>query len=68
MAEPILRVDGLVKRFGGLLAVNQVSLDCGTLRIPPIRGAMPRLERITASYSSEGRWSVLNCPSFSSDR
>ena len=28
MAEPLLRVEGVSKRFGGLLAVDNVSLDC----------------------------------------
>ena len=35
MAEPLLRVDGVSKRFGGLLAVDNVSLS---RRVP---GASP---------------------------
>ena len=27
MPEPLLAVDGLVKRFGGLIAVDHVTLD-----------------------------------------
>ena len=27
MAEPLLRVSGLVKRFGGLIATNNLTLD-----------------------------------------
>ncbi|WP_207483943.1 ABC transporter ATP-binding protein [Arenibaculum pallidiluteum] len=38
MAEPVLRIEGLVKRFGGLLATNELSLDVGPGEIHALIG------------------------------
>jgi branched-chain amino acid transport system ATP-binding protein len=38
MVEPLLRVDGVSKRFGGLLAVNNVSLNVQSGRITALIG------------------------------
>src|SRR5262249_60259198 len=38
MAEPLLRVEGVFKRFGGLLAVNNVSLAVEAGRITALIG------------------------------
>jgi branched-chain amino acid transport system ATP-binding protein len=38
MAEPLLRVEGVSKRFGGLLAVDNVSLDVEPARITALIG------------------------------
>src|SRR5262249_1480932 len=38
MAEPVLRLDGVSKRFGGLLALDQVSFAAATGRITALIG------------------------------
>jgi len=38
MSESILRLDGITKRFGGLIAVNAVSFDLPTEHIVSIIG------------------------------
>ena len=35
MAEPLLRVESVAKRFGGLLAVDSVSFDVMPAASPP---------------------------------
>lgn len=49
-SDPILRVDGLVKRFGGLVAVNGASLDVG-------RGSIVGLIGINGA----GKSTLMNC-------
>ena len=48
--DPILKVEGLVKRFGGLVAVNNVSLDVG-------RGTIVGLIGINGA----GKTTLMNC-------
>ena len=38
MADPLLRVDNLVRRFGGIVATDHVSLDVGHREIHAIIG------------------------------
>jgi branched-chain amino acid transport system ATP-binding protein len=38
MSEPILRTEGLTKRFGGLIAINNLSLSLGARRLHAIIG------------------------------